>query len=345
MLMDFLTASLGEGTPHHTSKGLQYSYVCPFCSDHKERLFVNVDRQVFICHNCETSGSAITLISMLEGISWKEALEQYRTVEGYDKPLPASLEQEVYSRLLAQGAEELTGNKYVYPLPEEFILLEDAKGPKGRQAQKYMISRGVTPKMWEKYYIGYCAEGVYADRVIMPDFEDNELIYWQARSFLPAPKLPILKKMFRKALNPHLTKEQVAEGIKAVDKSEVISNIDFILQEGMAVLCEGKMDAYTIGDFGGCLHGKVMSDAQFIKLVSNRKKIGTVAVMLDGDAVKNALVVADRLYKHFEEVLMCILPKDADPNSLGREGVLKYLQEAEHYSPSFAIKCRLKGWT
>ena len=122
VLMDFLTTHLGEGTVHHTSKGTQYSYVCPFCNDHKERLFVNVDRQVFICHNCETSGRAITLISMLEGITWKQALEQYRSEEGYYKPLPESLEQEVFARLSAKE-DTVDSRKYVYPLPEEFILL------------------------------------------------------------------------------------------------------------------------------------------------------------------------------------------------------------------------------
>lgn len=343
MLLDFLIGRLGNGTPHRTSKGMQYSWMCPLCDDHKERLFVNLDRQVFICHNCQTAGTAITLISLLEGVEWKKALDMYRGLEGYEKPLPEDLEQEVYQRLFKP--DDVETSKYVYPLPDEFILIEQAVGKTGKKAKEYLRSRGVTLDMCEKYYIGYCEDGDYADRIVMPDFEDNELVYWQARTFLPTPTNPIIKKMFRKVLNPSLTKEQVAQGIVAVDKSEVISNIDFIKEYGMAVLCEGKMDSYTIGDIGGCLHGKVMSDAQFIKLVTNKDKIGTVAVMLDGDAFSNAISIADRLYRHYDDVLVCRLPKTDDPNTLGREGVLRCLQEAMPYSPSFAIKARLKGWT
>ena len=113
----------------------------------------------------------------------------------------------------------------------------------------------------------------------------------------------------------------------------------------MAVLCEGKMDSYTIGDLGGCLHGKVMSDAQFVKLVSNKDKIGTIAIMLDGDAMKDALRIAERLYQHFDDIRICrIEDRTSDPNSLGREKVLDCITHAEPYDSFFPIKAKLKGW-
>lgn len=342
MILDYLDAALGEGTPHYTSKGLQYSYKCPFCQDYKERLYINIDRKVYWCHNCESTGTIVTFISEYAHVTWKEALKIYREFEGYDHKLPESIEEEVYSRLIK--APEIEQPKYVYPLPEEFILIEEARGPVGEKAVRYLKSREVTLEMAERYYIGYCEEGKYANRIIMPDFENGELIYWQARTFLPTPTNPVLKKMFRKVLNPSLTQDQVKQGIRAVDKSEVIGNIDFVLEEGMAVLCEGKFDSYTIGDIGACLHGKHMSDEQFLKLVLNRDKIQCIAIMLDGDAMKNAIITADRLYKYFDDVLVCKLPKDADPNSLGRKKVLEILKDAIPYSPMFNVKARLKGW-
>jgi hypothetical protein len=142
-----------------------------------------------------------------------------------------------------------------------------------------------------------------------------------------------------------LTPEQVAQGVVAVDKSQVVGNIDFVLQEGMAVLCEGKMDQYTIGDVGACLHGKHMSDDQFMKLVTNKDKIQAITVMLDGDALKNAIVTADRLYRHFDEVWIVKLPKDMDPNKLGVKGIGEHLTNAIKYNEMFEVKARLKGWT
>lgn len=343
MILDYIQSALGEGTLHSTSKGTQFSFCCPFCNDYKPRLFVNVDRGVYFCHHCESKGTLVSFISDYARIPWKEALKVYREYESYDKPLPASLEEEVYQRLIK--APEIDTAKYVFPLPEEFILIENATGKAGQRAIEYLKSRGVTREMAERYYIGYCSEGEYANRIIMPDFEQGELVYWQARTWETAPSNPIIKKMFRKVLNPALTKEQLEQGLNPIGKSEVISNIDFILDLGMCVLCEGRFDSYSIGDMGGCIHGKVLSDTQFAKLVTNKEKIETVAVMLDGDAVKSAITIADRLYRHFDQVLMCILPKDQDPSSIGREGVLRSIKESTSYSPMFAIKAKLKGWS
>lgn len=343
MIIDYLNGVLGEGTPHSTSRGQQYSYCCPLCNDHKERLFVNIDNKKYICHNCQSAGSIITFMSEYHHMDWYDALKLFRQYEGYEIVLPDHLSDEIYERL-NRNLIPVLKEKYVYPLPDEFTLIENATGKAGEIAIKYLRSRGISLSKAEQNYIGYCATGDYANRIIMPDFEQGELRYWQARTWLPAPTNIVHKKFYRKVLNPSLTEEQIANGVVAVDKSEIVGNIDFIVEEGMAVLCEGKMDSYTIGNTGACLHGKYMSDAQFIKLVQNKDKIGIIAIMMDGDAMKNAIVTAGRLYKHYDEVLICKLPKDKDPNNLGAKGCLEALNDAMSYSPMFDIKARLKGW-
>jgi DNA primase len=342
LIVDYLNAIMGEGTTHNTSRGMQYSYCCPICNDYKQRLFFHPTKKVVKCHNCDYANSVITFMADYFSISWNDALKIYREYDGYEIALPDSIQDEIYQRLLTMP--EIITEKYMYPLPEEFILVEEAKGKTGRKVIEYLRGRGVTLDMCQRYYIGYCEEGIYADRIIMTDFEQSELVYWQARTILPTPKTKAMKKLFRKVLNPSLTDEQKEQGIIAVDKSDVVSNIDFILETGMAVLCEGRMDAYTLLDYGGCLHGKSMSDAQFMKLVRNKDKIQTIAVMMDGDAFSSTLSIANRLYKHFDEVLVCKLPNDADPNSLGTKKCLEYLRDAIPYSPMFSVKARLKGW-
>lgn len=342
MILDYINDALGEGTPHRTRKGMQYSYDCPFCDDNRERLFINVDRQVFWCHNCESTGSLITFISDYTHIPWRDALDVYRNHEGYERQLPEDLEQEIYSKLMGSLSAPL--EKYHYPLPEEFIPLWEAKGNAGYNALKYFLSRGLTVDDAERYFIGYCAEGQYANRIIMPDFEDGELIYWQARTWEPKSKNKHLAKFYRKVLNPSLTEEQLSSGVQAIDKSEIISNIDLVVENGVAIICEGRFDSYTLGDSGACIHGKHMSDAQFIKLVQNKDKIQSVLVMLDGDAFSYAVNTAKRLYAHYDDVLVCKLPDDQDPNQLGRDRCLGILSEAIPYTPMFEVKARLKGW-
>jgi DNA primase len=343
MITEYLDTVLGEGKPHNTSKGLQYSYQCPLCGDWKDRLFINVDRGKFFCHNCESGGTLVTFISEYSGIAWKEALKVYREYETYEIELPEEIENEVYARLIKKPVIEVP--KYVYPLPEEFILMEDATGKAGRKAYEYLKSRGISMPTCEQQYIGYCAEGKYANRIIMPDFENGELVYWQARTWEPKPALKLLEKHYKKVLNPSLTPEQLEDGYVAVDKSDVVSNIDFIRENGMAVICEGRFDSYTIGESGACIHGKHMSDEQFLKLVKHKNDIDLVVVMLDGDAFKKAVITAKRLSGHFSDVLIAKLPDDKDPNSLGKKGVLDAINKAESYSPMFEVKARLRGWT
>ena len=285
----------------------------------------------------------ITFISEYHRVPWQDALKIFRDYENYERILPEDLATEIYERLNKPEVLD-RGHKFVHPLPEEFILIEDARGSKGQKAYDYIRSRGISAKMAEKYYIGYCAEGKYANRIIMPDFENGELVYWQARTWLPTPTDVVKKKLIRKVLNPSLTESQITAGIKAMDKSEIVGNIDLVLENRMAVLCEGKMDQYTIGDTGACFHGKHMSDTQFVKLVTNKKNIDVVSIMLDGDAMKNAISTAERLYKHFDDILICKLPKDKDPNSLGTKGCLELLNDSLAYSPMFGVKAKLKGW-
>lgn len=344
MITDYLDAIIGEGTYHNTSKGTQYSYQCPLCGDYKDRLFVNIDRGKFFCHHCGMGGTTVTLVSLINNITWKEALTVYREYQNDEVELPEDIEHEVYTRLI-EGAMEIEIPKFVYPLPEEFILLEEARGKAGKEALAYVKSRGISMDTCIKQYIGYCEEGKYADRIIMPDFEDGELKYWQARTWKPEPKLKILKQYYRKVLNPSLTDEQKEQGIIAIDKSDVVSNIDLIKKNRTAIICEGKFDSYTIGDSGACIHGKYLSDEQFIKLVRNKKDIDTIIVMLDGDAFKYAVSAAKRLHSHFNDVWVAKMPDERDPNKLGKKGVLDVINNhCLPYTTMFEARAKIKGW-
>lgn len=343
-IINYLDTLMGEGTHKTTSRGTQYSYNCPICGDHKDRLFVHPSKGVCHCHNCGYSHSIVTLIADITKGTWRDSLTIFRTYAGYNFEMPENIENEIFNKLIKLNEEEIDGFRIIHELPEEFILIEDARGEVGRKAMRYLKQRGVSLKTCEKHYIGYCEEGKYANRIILPDFEDGEIIYWQARTFEPTPTNPILKKNFRKVLNPSLSEEDLAMGYRAVDKSSVISQIDFVKASRTAILCEGRFDALTLGDYGACLHGKILSDDQFIKIVKAKEHLDRIVVMLDGDAYPYALRIAKRLSGYFPEILIAKLDGDADPNSIGLKGCLKAIDKAIPYSPTFEIKARLMGW-
>jgi len=341
MLSDYLEQLLGSPKAYHnTQKGLQANWCCPWCSDKRFRFFINLDRKVCYCHNCGYSASSITFISDYNRISWKDALSIFREYEGYRIVLPRDLETEIYEKLYASNINPIQ-NKVVIPLPDEFRSLNQTDN----QAFKYLKSRlpWISLDEIEQRGIGYCEVGNYSHRVIFPFTENNEMVYWQARSWLPEPKDFFKKKVFRKVLNPSLSEEEINKGKIAIEKSEVIYNLDSALSTGMIVICEGIIDALTIGEVGIAINGKHLSDSQFTKLVSKKDNIFTLLIMLDEDAFENALYMAERLYGHFEDVLIGKLPKEHDPNSLGRKGCLEVIQNAEPYTRMTAVKYKLQG--
>ncbi|WIT26452.1 hypothetical protein [Bacillus phage SPO1L4] len=343
MLQLYLDSIMGEGKYHATSKGDEYSYPCRICNDWKDRLFVNMDKKVYKCHNCEAKGTVVDLLSKVNNITYAEALKIFREYHGEMKKLPDDIEMEVYNRLIVGPESEIEVPKMAFELPEEFILLEDARGKAGQRAVKYIKSRGISLKTAEQNYLGYCEHGTYKNRIIMPDFEKGDLVYWQARTWLPAPKDRIKKKFYRKAMNPSLSEEDIKKGLNMYNKSDVISNIDNVIDSGMAIICEGKMDSLKIGPLGACIHGKAMSDTQFIKLVKNKDKIHTIVVMLDGDALQEALGICERLSKHFSDIYVVVLPKDKDPGDLSKSEIASYIEGAELYTPYFTVKAKLRG--
>lgn len=336
-----LDAEIGEGEYKRTNKGAQFAYSCPFCNDYKPRMFIHYGRQAFYCHNCGEKGTLISFLSKYYGYSWQKALLLYRDHEGYEKPLPDNVEEEIYDRLLNIDTR---ANRIIHPLPDEYIPIKEAHGRAGRRALEYLYNRGVPSSQAVKNNIGYCEEGHYKDRLILPDYENGELIFWQARTWKPQPEDKYKRKYYRKVLNPSLSEEEKGRGALAIEKSEVISNIDTILEKGSIVICEGRFDAYTIGDLGGCIHGKYMSDTQIMKLISNKDKIKDIVIMLDPDAMDLAITLGSRLYKHFDNIRICRLPDGTDPNDLGRKRVAKAIREAEQYDDLFLIRAKLKNW-
>ena len=57
-------------------KGRNYFGVCPFHNEKSPSFSVSPDRQIFKCFGCGVGGTAYTFLMKIEGISFKEAVEQ-----------------------------------------------------------------------------------------------------------------------------------------------------------------------------------------------------------------------------------------------------------------------------
>ncbi len=310
----------------------------PFCvsrgetADTKKRFRFNKEKLVGVCYNCGWGGNAVTFVRDLNNLTWADALDIVNFYSEF-KPLPADVFEEVFDRIYIEGKDTEVDRNYI-PLPSDFKLLSNSNSLIAEPIRKYAKSRNLTEKQIEIHGMGFCPTGeiilpnnksTFIDnRLITQVFDDNgKPVYWMGRS--------ILKDAKPKTFNP-------VGGRNTINKTDVIFNLNNAKKTGFAVISEGVFDATTIGNSGTALFGKTLSVKQLLLLI--RADLEAVYVMLDPDAKKNALVIADLLSKHLNKVFLCDL-RGGDPNEVGKRACFEALKTAEKYDQFTALKYRL----
>ena len=197
-------------------------------------------------------------------------------------------------------------------LPKEFKPLINLSRTDiiAKHALMYLKKRGINKADILKYNIGYCEEGRYSGRVIIPSYDaDGNLNYFIAR-----------------AIDPDSTKKYDAP---KCNKNELIGLEYFINWNVPVILCEGIFDAIAIKRNAVPLLGKTIPRALMMKLVQSNVK--TVYVSLDRDALKDALKYAEELLNLGKDVYLVDL-QDKDPSEMGFEKFTKLVHEAEQLS-------------
>ena len=132
---------------HLTRKGRNYFGLCPFHNEKSPSFSVSPDRQIFHCFGCGVGGNVYTFLMKIEGITFKEALEQL--AERANIQLPT----------LTSGAdtakEELKAKVYkVNEFTAEFYH-QNLYKPNVKMAQEYVKKRKLNQETLEAYKIGF----------------------------------------------------------------------------------------------------------------------------------------------------------------------------------------------
>jgi DNA primase len=160
-------------------------------------------------------------------------------------------------------------------LPEGFTLFKDSTPiyPIRRQAHNYLISRGITDEMIEKYSVGFCDKGSHKGRIVVPSYDlKGELNYYIARSWDP--------KSRAKYKNPEAEKDKIIFNEHLINWGEDI------------FLVEGVFDGFFLPNSIPML-GKHMSSLLFDSLYKKAK--GLITIALDGDAFKDSIKLYNEL--------------------------------------------------
>ena len=304
-LIELLEEFLGDPRKHYESKG-QIAFDCPNCSDMrgvdydgKGNLEVNYEMGVYNCWSCaETHGTKGKIFHLFKEYADKDTLQKY--IKGkfrFHGEYATNHEKEV--------------EKEVLKLPEEFFYLNGKQNSKQfAPAFNYLYHRGITDAMIDKYRIGFCFDGLYQNRVIIPSYDINgDLNYFISRSISP-------KTQKFKYLNP------------SIDKTSIIFNEHLIDWSKPVFLVEGAFDHIVIPNSIPLL-GKKMYDKLFKEIYFKSNNL--IIIVLDPDAIEDAIKIYNKLEggRLMNKILMNYMPKDHDVSSFnqvyGNENLKQWL--------------------
>jgi DNA primase len=313
----------------YTSKGDEVHFNCPKCGDIRHRMFVNLSSHVFYCQNCGYTGTFVSFIKDIEGISFEQARQRYKEITG-SMYLPEDIVAELRENISNLNVQRPELPKRAIPLPDEYSKLNFlSRNPVNKRALKYLKERMVSLKQIKEHHMGYCIDGQYESRIILPIYENTELRFWVARA--------IGNNHFRKEMSPTNEEYQIS-------KSQVIFNIyNAAKLYGSAVISEGIFDACPWGEIGTSLLGKRMSDDQLAILLSYKDYLPDgVYIALDYDARKDAVRMADMIYQYMPVKIVNIPEGYDDPNfyarKFGREALFELLNSAVEYDIKYKLK-------
>lgn len=187
-----------------------------------------------------------------------------------------------------------------------------------KHAALYLKKRGITREDIIKYQIGYCEDGPYRERVIIPSYDSKGAInYFVARSYDPEVKY----------------KYKYPESSRDIIPFEMYVN-----WEVPVVLCEGVFDMIAIKRNTIPLLGKTITPALMKKLLT--AKIRKIYIALDNDAMKMALQHCETLLSMGKKVFL-VSTQEKDPAEMGFKAFLQQIQTTPQLTPETLLKLKL----
>ena len=282
----------------------EHAYHCPFCNHHKKKLQINFNTFRWHCWICNTGGHNLKQLFK----KLKATREQF---------------QELFELLgdMISVRHDYSTDKVQekISLPKEFIPLHQVqKTPDYKRSIMYLKQRGITKEDILKYGVGYCEEGAYSSRIIIPSYNSvGDLNYFVGRDIYDS-KL--------KYKNPPVSKDVIG--------FELFVNWDEPL-----VLVEGVFDAIAIRRNAIPLFGKTIPKSLERKIIENNVK--DIYISLDNDALDDALKICERFMKQGRNVYMIDIEDGKDPSSIGFEKFHNKLIDTNELDFSTMMKYRL----
>jgi len=265
-LLRLLEQVLGVGKK---TSGTNYSFFSPFISHHKPKLEIDLSTNstgmnLWHCWVSDTKGRTIRTLFKRMGLRR----------EHYDEL------NKVLKVNVLHSEEKIIDETPTLHLPSDYVKLSKYSSVTDKyvkvqlqKAIRYLQGRGLSAVDMIRHGIGYCVNGEYSGRVIIPSFDRNHMLnFFIARSIFDTETL--------KYKNPKVSKDIV--GFEST-----------INWNRPVTIVEGAFDAIAVRYNAVPLFGKRMS--QTLKTTILQRKPPYVIVALDSDAKKDAIEMCDFL--------------------------------------------------
>ena len=304
-IINLLSRVIGN-TGRRLKKSNEYMFWSPFISHHKPKLQINVQTQKWHCWVSNQGGhNLFQLFKKLKAS--KEHFDELVELVGDKKYVKRNTNKE---------------DKKIVRLPNEFKpLWLDGNSIIRKHAIVYLKNRGITLVDVIRYGMGYCEEGLYANRIIVPSYSSNgELNYFVGRDIYEGGM---------KYKNPPVSKDVIGLDL-------------FINWNEPIVLCEGVFDAIAIRRNAIPLFGKTIPKSLMKKIYE--KQVKQIYILLDSDAIMDSIKMTDSLMKNGIDVYYVNLSEE-DPSDMGFKKVINLIKKTKQTSFSDLMRMKLNGKT
>lgn len=282
---------------------------CPSCG--KEFKFgVNIGLNRSNCFVCGYSKSPIDIVLELENF------EVYAQATAFINNT-AEFEEYEYK----EERIELKERKETF-LPEGFRLLNQGDSTIAKAARKYVKGRGFDPIKKAREGWGYGTKDKYLGYLIIPFIAEGKLVYFNARRFMSnGPRYN----------NP-------TTDVTGIGKSMIWYNRDALFMYKANYICEGAINASTIGSRAIASGGKFVSRYQINDLI--KSPVERFIILLDPDAKCKAIDLALSLVD-FKRVKVVYLPEGKDCNDLGLRKTMRLVYNTRYQDRQTLMKMKL----
>lgn len=265
---------------------------CPFCSDKSYHGGIFTDGiNNFTCWKCKTNVSFYRVIKEITNISYDDffALTRASKLDIVKKPIVKEKKPTIETK-------EVDFPKYYEPILNDSIPT---------LVKKFISKRNYTINDCIKYKAGYCKYGEYANRFIIPIFNNGMLVAFQGRDMTGRAEFKY--KTSPISLNPI---------------NNFLYGYDCISRR--MIILEGVFDKWRIGDDAVCSFGASLTDAQK-KLVID-KCADEVIFGYERNMYLKSKRAAKELKPFIRKTKVLLLPPKTDPDTLGKDYIENLIQ-------------------